>query len=103
MKQRYKTKAELESKVIRVSLADYFLLAEISKGSGVTMAEALHLALEHQEAVTRVSSAQIPMPVFRVAPVAAFRVAPSVTSIAVNGAGIEHSVFRIKPKGVRYA
>ena len=89
MTQRYKTKAELESKVIRVSLADYFLLAEISRRVGISMAEALHLALQRKEQVITVSPAQIPMPVFRVAPAA--------NVIAVDGN--RQVTFRIKPKG----
>jgi len=91
--------SELNTRTIRIGIGDYALLMEISRRADVTMAEALHLALARQEAVTRMSPAQIPLPVFRVAPVASFRVAP-VTSIAVNGAGVQHSALKIKPKGV---
>lgn len=68
MAQRYKTRAELESKVIRVSLGQYALLAEISRRAGVTMAEALQLVIEHraQESVTMISPALQVTPVFRV-------------------------------------
>ena len=90
--------SELNTKTVRIGIGDYALLTEISRRAGVTMAEALHLALERQEAVTRMSPAQIPMPVFRVASQPTFRVTP-VTSIAVNGAGVAHSAFKIKPKG----
>jgi hypothetical protein len=85
---RRKYPSELSTKQIRVSLGDYALLAEISRRAGVTFAEALHLALERQEAVTRVSGAQIPMPVFQVAP---------MPVIAVNGS--KQAAFKIKPKG----
>ena len=91
------SKARYDSKwkVTRIAAGDYALLKEMSRRAGISMAEALHLALERQEQVARVSPAQIPMPAFRVAPV--------VTGIAVNGAGAKHSAFAIKPKGgVRY-
>jgi hypothetical protein len=64
MTQRYKTKAELNSKVIRVSLGQYGLLSELSRRAGVTMSEALDLALKAAEPVTKVSPAQIPIPLF---------------------------------------
>lgn len=63
--------SELNTKQVRVSLGDYALLREISMKAGITMAEALHLAIEHQEQVTRVSPAQIPMAVLRIAPITA--------------------------------
>jgi len=88
---RRKYPSELNNKHVRVGLGDYALLAEISRRASVTMAEALHLVIEqHGQSTTKVSPAQIPMPVYRVT--------PQVT-IAVNGAGVEHSVFKIKPKG----
>jgi hypothetical protein len=90
--------SELNTKQVRVSLGDYALLREISLRAGVTMAEALHLALERQEVVTRVSPAQIPMPALRVTGMPTIRVVP-VTVTAVNGAGAKHSAFVIKPKG----
>jgi hypothetical protein len=65
---RRKYPSELNTRHVRVSLGDYALLKEISRRQGVTMAEALHLALERQEQVTRVSPAQIPMPVFQLRP-----------------------------------
>lgn len=49
MKQRYKTRAELNSKVIRVSLGDYALLNDISQREGVTIAEALPMVLHKLE------------------------------------------------------
>lgn len=82
--------SEQNTRVVRINIGDYILLMDISRKAGVSVAEALHLALERQEAVTKVSPAQIPMPAFRVAP---------VTSIAVNGAGAKHSAFKVKPKG----
>lgn len=48
-------KTELSSKVIRVSLGDYALLATVSRDAGITMAEALHLVLERREEVTKAS------------------------------------------------
>jgi len=88
---RRKYPSELNTKHVRVNLGDYALLTEISRMAGITMAEALHLAITRQEHKTRVSSAQIPMPVFRVAP---------VTTIAVNGSKV--AAFGTKLKGVRY-
>jgi len=85
-------------KVTRVLLADYLLLKEIARGAGITMAEALHLAIERQEVVTRVSPSQIPIAAFRVPGLPTIRVAP-VTVTAVNGAGAKHSTLAIKPKG----
>lgn len=80
--------SELNTKQVRVSLGDYALLREISLRVGVTMAEALHLALERQEQVMRVSRAQIPMPTFSIR---------SQPIIAVNGN--KAVAFIIKPKG----
>ncbi len=82
--------SELNTRTIRIGIGDYAMLAEISRRLRGTMAEALHLALERQEQVTRVSGTQIPMPVFRVTP---------MPTIAVNGAGAKHSAFGIKPRG----
>jgi len=53
MTQRYKTKAELNSKTIRVSLGQYALLTEIALKAGVSISEALDMALERQGEVTR--------------------------------------------------
>ena len=80
--------SELNTRTVRIGIGDYALLTEISRRERVTMAEALHLALERQEQVTRVSGTQMPMPVFRVVP---------RPTIVVNGN--KHSVFVIKPKG----
>lgn len=82
--------SEQNTRTIRIGVGDYTLLNEISIRAGITMAESLHLALERQEVVTRVPMSQIPMPVFRVTPQAI---------MAVNGAGVTHSAFKIKPKG----
>lgn len=82
--------SELNTRTIRVNIGDWQLLLEISRKAGVSVAEAFHLALQAEKGVTRVSPMQIPIPVFRVAP---------VTSVAVNGAGASHSAFKIKPKG----
>jgi len=93
MTQRYKTKAELASKVIRISIAHYALLSELSRQAGISMDRALGLVIELREQTTKVSPAQIPLPVFRVT---------AQPVIAVNGAGVSHSAFSIKPKGVKY-
>jgi len=90
--------SELNTRTIRIGIGDYALLAEISRRAGVTFADALHLALERQEAAMRISPAQIPMPAIRVTGMPTIRVAP-VTVTAVNGAGAKHSAFVIKPKG----
>jgi hypothetical protein len=82
--------SEQNTKVVRINCGDYALLAEITRRAGVTMAEALHMALERQEVETRVSPAQIPMPAFRVSPL-------PQSVIAVNGN--KHSAFRVKPRG----
>jgi len=57
------------------------------------MAEALDEFVTEQAEREKiiVPAAQIPM--------AAMRVAPRVTAIAVNGAGVTHSAFKIKPRG----
>ena len=83
---------------MRVRAGDYAFLAEVSRNACIPMAEALHLALERQEAVIRVPLAQIPMPAFRVTGMPVLRITP-VASIAVNGAGAKHSAFVILPKG----
>ena len=88
MSQRYKTTAELQSRVVRISLGDYALLVEISRRAGVTMAEALHLAIEQRYPETKISPAQIPMPAFRVR---------AYSTMAVNGS--KPVAFSIKPKG----
>jgi len=84
MKQ--KCPAELNSRVIRINLGDYIALRAVATRAGVTMAEALQLALERHEAVTRVSPAQIPM-----------RVMPGIVITAVNGS--KAAAFKIKPRG----
>jgi len=95
---RRKSPSELNTRHVRVGLGDYALLKEISLRIGVTMAEALHLALERQEAVLRVSPAQIPMSMVGVTAMPSMRVTPKVTT-AVNGVGVKHSAFKIKPRG----
>jgi hypothetical protein len=80
--------SELNTRTIRINIGDYALLSEVARRAGITMAEALHLALERQERETRVSPAQIPMPVFRVTP---------HPTVVVNGT--KHSAFSVKPKG----
>jgi hypothetical protein len=86
---RRKYPSELNTRLVRVNIGDYLLLTELSHKFGVTMAEALHLAItEQSRRETRVSPTQIPMPVFHVMPQPA---------IAVNGS--KHAAFKIKPRG----
>jgi len=61
MSKRYKTRAELESKVIRISLGQYALLKEICRRASVTMTEALDLALKRHEPEPKPEPAQLPM------------------------------------------
>jgi len=113
MRKRYRTKAELESKVIRVSLGQYALLSEISRRAGVSISGALDLALERQEPeperepekIARVSPIQIPMIGVRVLPgQVTSRIMPGrVTEAArvmpgrVTGNGVGH----IRPKIIK--
>lgn len=96
-------------KQTRILLADYLALKRISQVAGVSMSEALHRLIEHQAqlplldmAVKPISTFQVTgMPAIRVTGKPAIRVAPVIVT-AVNGAGAEHSVYVIKPKGVTY-
>jgi len=81
--------SELNTRTIRIGIGDYCLLMEISRRTGVTVAEALSQALQGREQETRVPATQIPMPVFRV-------MARGVR-LAVNSS--EEAAFKIKPKG----
>lgn len=108
MKQ--KCPAELNSKVIRISLSTYLLLKELSLVAGVTMAEAVDQLLARQ-AEPKAKPIAEPVaiatkPAFRVttpialpvtAPVA-YRSGP-ITAIATNGSKV--AAFRIQSKGVR--
>lgn len=87
--------SEQNTKTIRIGIGDYILLAELSRQRGVTFAEALHLLIMEQtkRQTIVVPRSQIPIPMFRVAP---------VTSIAVNRASAKHSALAVKPKGGKY-
>jgi len=94
---------DITHKVMRVRAGDYAFLAEVSRKADIPMAEALHLVIEQQGQVIKVSSAQpafqvTGMPAFRVTGMPVLRVTPA-TVTAVNGAGAKHSAFVIKPKG----
>jgi hypothetical protein len=78
---------DITHRVVRVIASDYAFLVGISQRFGVSMSEALHLAITRQIPEIRVSPQR-----------ATFRVVPKI-SIAVNGAGAEHSALVIKPKG----
>jgi len=69
--------SQLNTRQVRVNIGDYALLKEISIRAGISMAKALHLAIERQEQITSVSPAQIPMSVFQVS---------SLINITENGA-----------------
>ncbi len=92
-KQRYKTTAELNSRVIRVSLTDYHLLKRISFTAGVSIAEALHKTLAQAISPTM-------FPDVTAKPVRTSIAVNRRTSIAVNGNKIP--ALGIKTKGVRY-
>lgn len=100
---RHKYPSELNTRHVRVSLGAYAMLKEVSLHAGITMTEALDLVIEQQGQVIKVSSAQpafkvAGMPAFKVTGMPVLRVAPKVAT-AVNGAGAQHSAFKIKPKG----
>jgi hypothetical protein len=81
--------SELSTRHVRVNVGDYFLLTELSNKLGITMGEALHLAITSQSRrEPKVSPAQIAMPVFPV-----LSESPSVVK------GSEQAALSIKPKG----
>jgi hypothetical protein len=88
--KRYKGRAELASRVVRISLADYTLLMELSRRNNISVAEALHLALEHRESEISIPPQQIP--------IASLRVSPRM-SFVIDGATPRSSAFVIKPRG----
>jgi len=88
MKQ--KCPAELNSRVIRISLATYSLLQKLSKKYDLTIAETLDLLIAGDakpKAITVVPRTQI-------------AVAMLEPSLVVNGR--KPAVLKTKPKGVRY-
>lgn len=85
--------SELNTKLIRVSLGHYAMLIEISRRAGVTIDEALSLALEGREQVTRVSPAQTRMIDVVMPGQVTARVMPS----RVTGNGVAH----IRPKIIK--
>ena len=98
---RHKCPAELKSRVVRLNIGDWQVLAEISRSHNITFAEAFHQLMKglSKEPAAVTSRAQLPMPVFRVTGQPQIAVLPG-TSIATNGnKGV---AFRIKPKGVAY-
>jgi len=87
MSKRYKTRAELESKVIRISLGQYALLKEICRRASVTMTEALDLALKRLEPEPKPEPAQIPMismPVTRATTIPVTRARSTPVTISVS-------------------
>jgi len=95
---RQKSPSELNTRTIRITIGDYALLAEISRGADLTFAKALHLLITDRarlDSVTVTPRTQIPMPIGTTA----YRATP-ITVIATNGdKGV---AFRIKTRGVRY-
>jgi len=91
-----KSPSDLNSRVIRINLGDYWLLAELSRNHNLTFAEALHLIITEQAKRELIVTprTQIPMPL-----TVAYQVIPK-SAIATNG--IKPVAFRIKPKGARY-
>ena len=93
---KHKCPAELNSRVVRINVGDWQLLAELSQKLDITMAKALHLLITDQarreQLVT--SRTQIPMPLTTAYP------ATLATAIATNGSKV--AAFRIKPRGTRY-
>lgn len=61
MAQRYKTRAELESAVIRVRLDDYYLLKRLSGQAGGSIADVLHTLLKGETPKARELPTQLPM------------------------------------------
>jgi len=88
-------------KQTRILLNDYLVLKRMSQAAGVSMAETLHRLIEHQAQLPMLDMAVKPISAFQVTGKPVLQVAP-VTNMAVNGAGVEHSVYVIKPKGVVY-
>ena len=96
---RRKYPSDLNSKIVRLNLGDYQLLAEISRRHNCTFAEAFHqliTEIAEREAIVVPKSQirMIPMPV-----TTAYRATP-ITTIATNGS--KAVAFKIKSKGVRY-
>ena len=56
---RKKYNAELNSRVIRVSLEDYLLLVEMSRRDGISLAQSLHQMLKRQEPVAHLPAADL--------------------------------------------
>ncbi|GAI69217.1 unnamed protein product [marine sediment metagenome] len=102
-------------KVTRILLSDYLVLKRMGQAAGVSMAEALHLLIEHQAqspmldmAIKPISAFQVTgmpavgvtgKPAIQVTGKPAIRVAP-VTAIATNGS--KAAAFRIKTGRVKY-
>ena len=89
--------SELNTRTVRVNIGDWQLLMEISRRSGIAVAETFHKLIKQylvpglppeRETERREQMSMIPTPVFRIAP---------ITSIVVNGN--KRVAFKIKPKG----
>jgi hypothetical protein len=98
---KHKSPSELKSRVVRLNIGDWQVLAEISRSHNITFAEAFHQLIMglSKEPAAVTSKAQIPMSVFRIPSKLAIKVSP-VTSMATNGS--KGVAFRITPRGARY-
>ena len=87
---RKKYPSHLNSRVVRINLGTYQLLAELAAKNGLTIAEALDLLITNQtiRAKPVIARSQMPMPIL------AYQAKPV---LSLNGN--RHITFGIKPKG----
>jgi len=88
--------SEINTRTVRVNIGDWQMLLKLAQRLGTNVAEAFH------RLITEIRHDIVPKaePVFEVTAPVALRLRPKPT-IATNGnRGV---VFRIRPKGVRYA
>lgn len=81
-------------KVTRVLLSDYFALKAISQHAGISMAEALHRLIEHQEQLPmKVKPAaqvtSIPTSAVRIIPTPAVRVVDTPAKVMIKSANVK--------------
>lgn len=94
--------SELNTRTVRVNVGDWQMLLTLAQTLDTTVAEAFHRLITEQakRKELAVSKSQIPMTIFDVTAPVALRLRLKPT-IATNGN--KAVVFRIRPKGVRYA
>ena len=94
---KHKCPAELNSRVIRISLVNYQVLMGISKARGITIAEAFDLVINLKLRENRVAiSPRIKIPV---SINTTYRAIPKI-AMATNGS--KAAAFGINPKGARH-